>query len=294
MLRDSIGKIRSKALLSVVIICLLLTSPSSVQVRRGSLVVFIVSQRADYVVIGAESRTLGPDDNFLDDRSCKVISLGGDTLFFETGTATIIVRRGKSWSTEGTARSVYTSSLKRDALSLSTVFAERAFRWFHSQPESDLRTATYGPKGTLLTGGFINFGSNATLSIHSISLNYDAVKRTLTAEPASQLLPGQVGAAGVATDLVGEFFVGKTDRAIRAFGPIGMVRYVGVNPLEDVRLVRTVIEFAMKNATRREKSGLGGDIDIAIIRNNGTIQWVSRKPWCSQQDLKLPPGLKHK
>jgi hypothetical protein len=274
-------------------LCLLLTSPSSAQVRRGSLVVSIVSQRADYVVIGSESRAVTSDNRFVDDRSCKVISLGGDTIFFETGTEKIIVRLGKSWNTEGIARAVYSSSVNRDASNLSAVFAQRALRWFQTQSDVDLRSGANGPQGNLIGSGFINFGSNGTLSVHLISIDYDSATHALTAQHTSPH-PGQVNISGVATDLVTEFFVGKTERAVESFGPIGMMRVVGGNATEDIRLVRKAIEFAEANATDQDKSSLGGEIDIAVIRNNGTIQWVSRKAWCSEQDLKPSSELKHK
>jgi hypothetical protein len=41
----------------------------------------------------------------------------------------------------------------------------------------------------------------------------------------------------------------------------------------------------MDNAVGEDKLALGGDIDIAVIRNDRTIEWVARKPWCSEQDF---------
>jgi hypothetical protein len=276
-----------------VIAGLLVVLPSPAQVRSGSLVVIIVSEHADYVVIGAESRRRDPSRNVVDDRGCKVISLGGDTLFYETGAAEIGVRRGKPWSSEGTARTVYVSSQKRDALNLSSAWGTRALRWFYPQPVQDLRAIAYGPNGSLANGGFINFDENGSLSVHSVEISYDAAKRTLTAQPSSQA-PGQIGIAGVARDLVIEFFDGETDRAIKAFGPVGMVRLIAVDAMDDVSLVRKAIRFAMDNGSAQERLALGGDIDIAIIRRDQTIQWITRKSWCSQQDQRATPPLKHK
>jgi hypothetical protein len=53
-----------------------------------------------------------------------------------------------------------------------------------------------------------------------------------------------------------------------------------------VKVVRKTIQFAMDYAVVEDKEALGGDIDIAIIRNNRTIEWAVRKPWCSNQDIK--------
>jgi hypothetical protein len=34
-----------------------------------------------------------------------------------------------------------------------------------------------------------------------------------------------------------------------------------------------------------DKLALGRDIDIAVIRNDRTIEWVARKPWYSERDF---------
>jgi hypothetical protein len=266
-------------------VTLLLSFPLQAQTLHGSLVVFIVSSRADYVVVGAESRNTYRTGKVLNDRACKIISLGGNTLFYETGNSVIGVYRGKPWSSEGTARSVYASSQKRDAVSLSAAWGTKALRWFYPQPEQDLRATSYGPHGSIVVGGFINFDKSGTLSVHSMEISFNAVKRTLTVQPSSQAA-GQIGISGVATDLVQEFFDGKTDRAVKAFGPVGVVRLIAIDPTVDIKNVRNAIQFAMNNSVGQEKAALGGDIDIAVIRGDRTIQWISRKPWCSAEDQK--------
>lgn len=110
---------------AALIVAFSLALPMHAQVRRGSLVVWIVSKQADYVVVGAESRTLDSENKFINDSACKILSLGGDTLFYETGTDRTGVYAGKSWTAAGTARNVYKSSLKRDALSLATEWRKR-------------------------------------------------------------------------------------------------------------------------------------------------------------------------
>jgi hypothetical protein len=255
------------------------------QARRGSLVVMIVSKRADYVVIGAESRTLDVSNHTFEDRSCKIISLGGDTLFYETGNAAIGVKGGVSWSSEGAARLVYAASQKRDAGDLARAWATKALRWFGSLPRQTVARAAVPPHGSLVVGGFINFDEKRALSIHAGEISFDSLKGTLV-DRRSSVAPGDIGVAGIAQDMVKEFFLGKSERAVRAFGPGGTVGRVGVDAERDVALVRKAIQFAMDNAVGEDRRALGGDIDIAIIRNDRTIRWVSRKPWCSQQDGK--------
>jgi hypothetical protein len=287
--------IRSGLYLAVSKICfaaitaLLFALPLEAQVRRGSLVVWIVSKQADYVVIGADSRTLNLDSKSTNDSGCKILSLGGDTLFYETGTAGVGGYGGKSWTAATTARNVYKSSLKRDALSLATEWRGRTLRWFDSLPDEEVRSHAQKMNGNLVSDGFINFGPDGSLSIHSVAIVYDARRRRLDVQSTSQG-PGETGISGVALNLVAEFLQEKTDRAVKAFGPVGTLRFArGVNQSADVDLIQKAIKFAMDNSVGEDKLALGGDIDVAIIRKDHTIQWVARKPVCNQQDLKATP-----
>ena len=174
------------------------------------------------------------------------------------------------------------SSQEHDALNLSFEWSSSALRWFSLRPEQDVRSIAIGPGGGILTGGFINFDKNGILTIQGEEISYNAAMHGLTSTPFSQA-PGHMGVTGVATDLVQEFIDGKTDRAISARKSVDIVRPTGTDPSEDVRFIRAAIKFAIDNATGKDKSALGGEIDIAIIRNNRTIEWVARKPWCSQE-----------
>jgi hypothetical protein len=61
---------------------------------------------------------------------------------------------------------------------------------------------------------------------------------------------------------------------------------IAVQSLRDASLVQKSILFAMDNSIGQDKKDLGGEIDIAIIRRDRTIEWIARKSSCSQQDLK--------
>lgn len=265
-----------------VIVAMLVASPSWGQELRGSLVVFVVSDRADYVVIGAESRTVDGDNKPVDDRACKIISLGGDTLFYETGNSELGDQHGKHWNSNGAARAVYATARNRDAQSLSLAWGNKALTWFYrASLDHDLGKVAEGKTGNLVSGGFINFDKNGSLSVHSAQISYDVAKRALNFEPTSQG-PGQVGISGVGKDLVVEFNEGKTFRAATALGTVGVKQ----DAAHDIAFVQKAIKFAMDNAVGKDKTALGGDIDVAIIRSHRTIQWIARKPWCGEQDLK--------
>jgi hypothetical protein len=264
----------------------MLALPGQAEVHRGSLVVYMLSKNADYVVIGAESHNTtmilgvsGPRN----DRTCKVLSLGGDTLFFNTGNVEIGAGNGKpwAWDSKATARAVYRSSPKHDAVSLSLAWGNKAMKWFKTQSPQKLSTLAYGPHGIIVVGGFINFDKTGQLFSQYVAISFTASTRTLSLQPAVQS-PGQAGIAGVATDLVEEFFAGKTDRAARALGPYGGLMNIDAN--EDAKTIRKAITFAISNAPESEKTELGGPIDIAIIYRNRKIEWISRKDWCSRED----------
>jgi hypothetical protein len=93
-----------------------------------------------------------------------------------------------------------------------------------------------------------------------------------------------MGVSGIATNLVREFTEGKTARAVAAFGPVGTVRLIAVDPMLDVEFSKKAIQFAIDNSTGIEKAGLGGPIDVAILRKGQGIEWVGRKNLCYQMD----------
>jgi hypothetical protein len=256
------------------------------QETRGTLAVWVVSGKADYIVIGADSRVVveaGPSKQN-NDLTCKIISLGGSTLFFETGLSIIGAKRGANWDTFDLPREVYTKSKQHDPLTLSDAWGTGALKWFTHQPQQGLKLAAEGLQGILSYGGFIGFDEHGTLSIHSNHVLYDATKHSLALVPSTQA-PGQIGVSGVGKDLVREFVDGKTQRAIKAVGPVGMIRTITVTPEGDTEFVRKAIQFVMDNASPEDKSYLAGPIDIAVIRRDRTIRWVSRKPLCSLHDF---------
>lgn len=251
---------------------------------RGSLVVAIVSQKGSYVVVAADSREVDEADKPIDDKSCKVIALGGDTLFFETGTPLIIVRRSKSWNAQDVARAVYRESKKRDARDLSIAWGDRALSWFDAQSEADLKSVSEA-RGGIITGGFVNFKEGRNPSIQTQEITFSARNHTLTRGLASEPPAlGQVMFSGVGKNLIEEFFAEKTRRAMRAFSSVETLHRVGVNSRVDAKLARKAIQFAIANATGKDKNTIGGPIDVAILRKNGTIEWVSRKRACYTLD----------
>ena len=244
----------------------------------------IVSQKGNYIVVAADSREVDESDRPIDDKSCKVIALGADTLFFETGTPLIIVRRGKSWNAQDVARAVYRESTARDARDLSIAWGDRALSWFDAQSEADLKSVSEA-KGGIITGGFINFKEGGNPSIQTQEITFSARNHTLTRGLASDPPAlGQVMFSGVGKNLIEEFFAAKTGRAFRAFSSVETTHLVGVKSWVDARLARRAIQFAIANETGTDKSTIGGPIDVAILRRNGTIEWVSRKKACYTSD----------
>jgi hypothetical protein len=267
----------------IAVVLALLPSPYG-EDRRGSLVVLVFSKNSDYIVAAAESRELDRSGKPINDRGCKVIAVGNDTLFFATGFYRIANQSGVLWNALTVAGAVYKASNNHDALSLSDAWANRAFHWLRQLPEQDLEALTE-KTDRIVTGGFISFGRSGIPSAHYQKLGYSRDEHRLIRLPDSEAaLPGQVWAIGSGQELLTEFLDGKTKRAIEALDPKDASRLASADPAMSSNLARKAIQFAMDNTTGAEKGSLGGPIDTAILRRNGTIEWVSRKRECYKID----------
>jgi len=261
----------------------LLCSPQG-GVHRGSLVVFVFSKNSDFIIVAAESREIDRNGKPLDDRGCKVITLGKDTLFFTTGSYRVAARSGEPWNALKVAGAVYKESKKRDALSLSNAWGKKALQWFSLQTKQDLEGLTE-KTDRFVTGGFVNFMGDGIPSVQYQVLGYSRTEQGPFRRPGIETVnPGQVWAMGNGQELLTEFLDGKTKRAVEALGPNDVLRFASADPAMGSNLARKAIEFAVDNTTGAEKSSLGGPIDIAILRKNGTIEWVSRKRECYKID----------
>ncbi len=253
--------------------------------ERGSLVVSIVSQKGDYVVAAAESRNTGGRDEAPDNKGCKIISLGGDTLFFATGNVETGEGTRTTWDARETARKIYAKAVKRDALSLSSAWKDQALRRFKGESQENLSADEPPNSDVIVTGGFITF-TDGIPSVQSEEIRYlratKKLSRHLNEKPPGL---GQLGMAGLARPLVQEFLDGKTLRAIHAFGPVRPWTLMGMDVAEDETIARKSIQFAIDYSTGEEHDSLGGPIDIAVLKKDQSIEWPNRQPGCYDQDL---------
>jgi hypothetical protein len=248
--------------------------------RRGTLVVWLVSDAKDYVVIGAESRNISlPSGKPIDDCSCKIIQLGQRTVFFELGVSTGQRSDGEIWSPQKLARAVYDSAQQRDAVTLSVMWGKGAMEWLSKLLPEDLEAATQN-EGRLALGGFVNFEDAAPIEMSE--LFYDSLERKLYRKQTPFTSHGLVG---VGTELVEEFGTRSSFRASQAHKPSTSV---GVDPHEDAETVRAGIQFAIDSSVGVEHDKIGGPIDVVIVRPNQKVEWVNRKSRCYALDE--PPG----
>jgi len=252
--------------------------------RRGSLVVLEFSRNSDYIVVAAESRQLDRDGKPLDDRGCKIVALGRETLFFVTGFYRIQSGSGKPWNAIDVAGAVYRESQNHDALKLSEAWGDKAIHWLYPLPRQELEALTR-KTDRIVTGGFINFDGNGIPSVHYQKLGYVRDESNVIMRPGSEsVLPGQVFASGNGQELVTEFLEAKTKRALDALAPNDVSRLASDDPAVSSNLVRKAIQFAIDYTTGQEKGTLGAPIDIAVLRKNRVIEWVSRKKECYKLD----------
>src|SRR5579863_4845248 len=202
----------------------------------GSLVVAIVSSKGDYVVIASESRnTSGWNHTPANDDACKIISVGGKTLFFETGESEYRSQRGDLWDARAIARTVYLKSRDHDAHVLSLAWVSEARRWFARLPDAEMRSVTSafaGETGKIAMGGFAAFSGDGVAVVDGQSLFYSFTDRTFS-ERAEFVPPGpgQVAGSGLALGLVDEFFRIRSPRAALTRGSDS----VGIDSVIDSR-----------------------------------------------------------
>jgi len=242
------------------------------------------------VVTAAESRnTNGLDYSAVDNDACKIISLNGKTLFFETGESEYRSQHGDSWDARSVARAVYSKSRGGDAHGLSLAWINSARDWFAQLPVAEMRSVTSvfdGDIGKIGTGGFVAFDTNGTPVVDSQSLYYSFANKTFSVRPEfASPSPGQFAGSGLGLDLVTEYLMMQSPRAMFARGSDS----IGRDPAVDSRVAAGAIRFAEDHFEGPEKSQLGGPIDVALLRKNQTIEWVSRKNGCYQYDLKASP-----
>ncbi len=251
------------------------------QVARGSLVVFSASAHGDYVVVGADSRTVDLNENYLNDSACKLIALGRDTIFFDTGISQFrLPRSKKTWSGFASAGRIYSTLKIRSGSDLTEAWAKEASMMFSSFSPSMLKTMAYGPHGTLSSAGFIAFSDQGVLSTFVTEIYLNDMHK-VQYDPMAQAHQGQLGYSGVGIESAQEFFARKTFRATTAYGP-NLKRHQ--DAMTDAGLIKKAIEFVESNGSERDKRYIGGPTDIAIIRNNHTIEWMNRKPACGIED----------
>ena len=212
-----------------------------------------------------------------------------ETLFFEAGQSMYSSHRRRLVGLTCDCPGVYLKSKKHDAHALSLAWVDEAERWFARLPDTEMGSVTNaysGESAKIGTGGFVAFDAHGIPMVDAQNLYYSFLAKTFSEGPEfAPPGPGQVGASGVALDLVDEFFKIKSPRAALARGS----DFVGVDAAGDSRIAANAIQFAETYSTEPEKSRIGGPIDIAVLRKNATVEWPNRKDECYQYDLKAGP-----
>jgi len=249
----------------------------------GTSIVYVISNDGQYVVFAADSRNVDPSNNITNNEACKVITLGNDTTFYESGTAVVGDRQGHLlWSSQRAARQVYTANKNHDARTLAIAWGKVAFAWFDRQSDSDQKLWTKSESRVLANGAFINYDQNRNPVVFSEPLSYDAQTKKLSLpEPITSSRAGLVGRGGDYQELVAEFMNAETPRAQRAYGTL-KVRYAGNELGYDIQFVQKAIQFVIDNAP--DKRFVHSPIDVVVLRRFGGADWVVRKHNCYIED----------
>jgi hypothetical protein len=265
--------IKLRYILSIPLLVVFL-GPSIEVAIHGSLVVIMVPYEGDYVVLAAESRTALGIGSPGDYHACKIIELGGNTLFFNTGYGYIRTNQGKPWVANSLARRVYLESKKCNPLGLPIAWSNAAIRWFSQLDWSDVQSIAV--HGGLDSGGFVGFESGKpSIQVQIISPTQG---QKISAQRKS-IGPGTFAHFG-AGQLVEEILNKETQRAKDALRPKLTIRSFLVDADVDAEAAAKAVQFAIDHPAGQDKDALGGKIDVAIIRKDRTIQWVNQKPEC--------------
>jgi hypothetical protein len=97
---------------------------------------------------------------------------------------------------------------------------------------------------------------------------------------------GAIVKLGVGLELVDEFTKDETERARRANGPLQREK-LGSDIATEIQFVNKAIRFVIDNGSTEEKRGVGGAIDVAVVREHAGVDWSARKPECASKDLAI-------
>jgi hypothetical protein len=261
----------------------------------GTSVVFVVAANGSYVVIAGDSRETLVEtrkEGKLNDTGCKVIALGGDTLFYESGHAIIPLTVGKKWDSRDAARRVYKAAPNHDSQALSEAWGNEALEWYRARDSADLQRLSRNGSN-VETGGFINFDSNGRLSVHGVDLDYLQANQQLYIVPIT-FLPGSIGWTSIDDYLLSEFEDRTTPRARLAYGSIDPSS-VNKDLAAGMTFVREAVQFVIDTLPEIDKIHAAAPIDVGWIEKSG-ITWMQRKKVCDREDLpakrKSPPSSK--
>jgi hypothetical protein len=255
-----------------------LGSATTVQGVGGSLVVVVWSKKGDYVVVAAESRRTDLQGRPVTNTACKVIGLGGATLFFVTGRGDLQVDEDhhtvRSWDGERLAHRIYQKSGGRYPDYLSDEWTSETFSWLkESQKQGDaLSQMAYSDTGEIAEAGFIGPGSDRPITVKTSGIYYSMADDKIVLKPPPPSSPGAISFFGAGQDLAKKYL----NTHSLSFG---------LDPTVDEDFAKRMVQFAIDNSTGPDHDLLGGDIDVALLQN-GQITWKDRKGNCSALDQK--------
>lgn len=243
----------------------------------GTLVVLVWSLKGDYVVVAADSRRTDLHGRPVDNGACKVIGLGGATLFFMTGKNALQVDRDhhtvRNWDGERLARTIYQESGGRYPDYLSDEWVRQTVNWLReSQKEGvPLSQMAYSDTGKIADEGFIGPGSDRPLTVKTSGIYYSMADDKIVIKPPDPSSPGNVSFFGAGQELAKKYLSTHS-------------MSFGLDATVDGDFAKRMVQFAIDNSTGQDHDLLGGLIDVALLRSGQTIQWIDRKKGCDALD----------
>lgn len=244
---------------------------------HGTLALVLVPKSGAYIVIGVDSRRVDERGMHYDD-ACKAIALSPQALFFTVGNEDVKPALEPNWSATDTARRAYSARGRGGPYSVADSWRDKTVAWYSHLSPTFLNILK-GSDESLVTGGFIRF-EDGSPSIQIFRIYFAGSPPRVSSGTIETVHNGDIRMFGSGSQLALEFINGQTARSR------GRARFgdPGIDPDEDLRLLKAATDFTADNLTGSDSGTVGGPVDTAVLLPNARIRWTARKHTCYAQD----------
>lgn len=254
----------------------------------GGTIIAIQKDKHRFLVV-ADSRSHHGKGSYFDD-ACKIVALG-DKGFFVANGHTIISdyssgTRKISFAIGEVAGRVFDNfrGLPNDEARLNKIAIEIGNRYINFHRVLPIPPDVQESSGNMMhafIGGTLNDGSLVTYTLDvNVEPRGGTRPQLVATVKRKDIAVGDVLASGDddAKADVYEFWQGQTARAKVANDQLQKQLATGPNADPDVLKLMAAVQAAIEWA--KDKSHVGGPLDVLELKRGGPVHWIQRKPGC--------------